>query len=69
MTTITLETPLTKFKKTKFKDEKEMIFYFLELTGYDYVDFKELDKKEIDDELLWLINNSKKKDISEFDNI
>ena len=69
MTTITIESPLNKLKKTNFKNEKEMIVYFLELTNYDYIDFKKLDEDEIDDELLWLVNNSKKKDISKFDNI
>ena len=69
MTTITLESPLQKLKKTNFKNEKEMVLYFMEVINYDYIDFKELDKNEIDDDLKLLIENSKKKDISEFDNI
>ncbi len=69
MKTITLEKPLKNFKKTIFKNEKELIMYFLEITNYDYLDFKELDKNEIDKNLLKMIENSKKKDILEFDNI
>ncbi len=69
MTTITLENPLKKFSKTNFKNEKEMIIYFLEVTNYDYINFNELDKAEIDDELTLLVENSKKKNISDFDNI
>ncbi len=69
MTTITLESPLQKVKKTNFKNEKEMILYFIEVINYDYIDFKELDKNDVDDNLKLLIENSKKKNISEFDNI
>ena len=69
MTTITLESPLQKVKKTNFKNEKEMILYFIEVINYDYIDFKELDKNNVDDNLKLLIENSKKKNISEFDNI
>jgi len=69
MTTITLEKPLNKNYKTNFKNEKEMLIYFMEVTNYDYIDFRELDKNKVSDDLLLLINNSKKKKISEFDNI
>ena len=69
MTTITLETPLTKFSKTKFKNEKELITYFLNVLNVDSINFHELDFSQLDDELLQLVNTSRKKSISEFDNI
>lgn len=69
MVTITLEKPLKRNFKTNFKDEKEMIIYFMEVINYDYINFKELDKNEITNDLSLLIKKSRKKSISEFDNI
>ena len=70
MTTITIENPIIEKKyKTNFKNEKEMIIYFMEEINYDYIDFNELEKNEVDNEILWLVKKSKNKKISEFDNI
>jgi hypothetical protein len=69
MTTITLESPLTKIKKTNFRNEKELIMYFMEITNYDYIDFQELSKEELDSDLINLVNESKKNNICDLDNI
>ena len=70
MTTIIIDNPIIEKKyKTHFKDEREMIIYFMEEINYDYIDFNELEKNEVDTELLWLVEKSKNKDVSEFDNI
>jgi len=69
MTSIILESPLQQISKTRFKNEKEMVLYFLKFIDTTSLDFKELDKSEISPELLDLIEKSKQKDISEFDNI
>lgn len=68
MTTITIKKNLT-LPKTTFKDEKEMILYFIEYTNYDILDFYELEEQELNDDLVAKIELSKKKDISDFDNI
>ena len=39
MTTITLEKNIA-LPKNVFKDAKEMLIYFIEYTGYNFMDFK-----------------------------
>ncbi len=68
MTTLTLEKE-ESLTKTSFKDSVEMIEYFIEHTNYNYLDFKELDSSEISQDLVDKIQNSKKQNISEFQNI
>ncbi|USN58572.1 MAG: hypothetical protein H6767_00115 [Candidatus Peribacteria bacterium] len=46
-----------------------MILYFIEYTNYDILDFYELEEQELNDDLVAKIELSKKKDISDFDNI
>lgn len=68
MTTITLQKDIN-LPKTSFRDEQEMIAYFIEHTNYNYLDFQELNKQDISLDLEKKIKKSKEKDISSFDNI
>lgn len=68
MTTITLQKDI-HLSKTSFRDEQEMIAYFIEHTNYNYLDFQELNKQDISVDLENKIKKSKEKDISSFDNI